>query len=176
MFILVLTMQKIVSISFVLLAIGFYSIVHFDNPYRDKLFSYWHRFELVQDIGSSNTVDYDLLSSGLQNIVTENPSRYRPYEFAALFVSTLNKLNPTISSGNVDALLAIATAWLYQDCDRASLEKILATSSVELSWLVVSDPVCRHKQLSSLLALTYSTYKSNPEYAKKLYFLIEHSK
>jgi hypothetical protein len=102
-------MKKFISISLVVIAVGVYSLFHFNNPYRDRIMGYRQRFQLTQDIGAANTVDYTALASGLQNIVTLHPSRYKPYEFAALFASTLNKLNPTISASNVDRLIAIAT-------------------------------------------------------------------
>lgn len=102
-------MKKIISISLVVIAVGIYGLLHFDNPYKDKIMGYRQRFQLTQDIGNSDMVDYALLSSSLENIVDLHPSRYKPYEFAALFASTLNKLNPTISSDNVDRLITIAT-------------------------------------------------------------------
>lgn len=168
-------MKKILSLLLIFIAVGVYSFLRFDNPYKDKIVSYWQRFELTQDIGASDTVDYTMLASGLQDIIAINLSRYKPYEFAALFASTLNKLNPTISPANVDRLITIATQWLEKDCDVDALRKVLASSIADLSWLDIPDPICQHKQLPTLLALIYTTYKSDKTYAQKLYFLAEHA-
>lgn len=166
-------MKKIISVSLVVIAVGIYAFLHFDNPYQDKIVGYRQWFQLTQDIGSSDMVDYGLLSSSLENIVDLHPSRYKPYEFAALFASTLNKLNPTISPDTVDRLIAIATQWLSQDCDPEALQQILNSPVSVLSWLDLPEIVCTHKQLPSLLALVYATYKNDQNYAQKLYFLAE---
>jgi hypothetical protein len=168
-------MKKFISISLVTIAVGIYGLLHFDNPYKDRIMGYRQRFQLSQDIGASDTVDYTVLASGLQSIVTLHPTRYKPYEFAALFASTLNKLNTTISPDNVDRLIAIATQWLAQDCDPEALQKILNSPVSLLSWLDLPEIVCTHKQLPSLLALIYTTYKKDDSYAQKLYFLAEHT-
>ncbi len=168
-------MKKIVLLLCIIIVLWVYGLINFDNPYRDKIMAYWQRFQLTQNIGASDTVDYALLASGLQDIVAIHPSRYKPYEFAALFASTLNKLNPTISSASVDRLIAIAKQWLEKDCDVTSLQKIFSTPVAGLSWLDIPDIVCKHKQLPMLLALIYTTYKSDQTYAQKLYFLAEHA-
>lgn len=169
-------MKKIVSIVLIMIAIWAYSLIHIDNPYRDKIMAYWDWFKLTQDIWSSNTVDYTSLAGWLEHIVAQSPSRYKPYEFAALFASTLNKLNPTISIENVDRLVALAKQWLEKDCDIDALQNVLTSPVSQLSWLDLPDIICEHKQLPSLLALVYSTYKSDSTYAQKLYFLAQHAR
>lgn len=168
-------MKKVISFSLIILALVAYVLVHTDNLYKDRIVAYREWLQLTQDIGWSNTVDYTLLASGLQNIVAISPSRYKPYEFAALFASTLNKLNPSISTNNVNTLISIATQWLSKDCDPVVLQQVLDASIGSLSWLDIPSIICKHKQLPSLLALVYSTYKTDPDYAKKLYFLAQHA-
>lgn len=168
-------MKKSIIAGLLVLAIWGYILIHTANPYKDRLIAYGEWFHMVQQIGSSDTVDYNVLASWLQNITTIDKSRYKPYEFAALFVSTLNKLNPTISSGNIDKLVTIAEVWLQIDCDQMTLQRVFDTAPGALSWLAITQPICQHHQLPRLLAVTYSTYKKNQAHAQQLYFIAAHT-
>ena len=168
-------MKKSIIWGLLMLAVWAYILMHTDNRYKDRLLAYEQWFHMVQQIGSSDTVDYNTLASWLQNIITIDKSWYKPYEFAALFLSTLNKLNTTISTGNINKLTTIAEMWLQIDCDQVVLQKIFDTAPTNLSWLTMSDPICQHHQLPRLLAITYSSYKKNERHAQQLYFIADHS-
>jgi hypothetical protein len=64
---------------------------------------------------------------------------------------------------------------LWQDCDTEALQKVLDNPIAALSWLDMPPIICEHKQLPSLLALIYTTYKKDASYAEKLYFIAEHT-